>query len=121
MRIHQPEDEEPPLTRPRLVDQLEWLDLVLERIGENQEAALGRGDGAQVLEGLLLSESTGGDAEYFSQRGKVIFGRHAVSSSQVLGAGLGPRHLPCSYTISVGSRSASVRNDILDSVTLSTS
>lgn len=109
------------MARPRLVDQLEWLDFVLERVGEGQEAALGRGDGAQVLERLLFPQSAGGDAEYLSQRGKVIFGRQAVSSSQVVGADLGSHHLPCSYTISMGSMSASVRNDILDSVTLSTS
>lgn len=45
------------MARPRLVDQLEWLDLVLERVGEGEEAALWRGDGAEVLEGWLLSKS----------------------------------------------------------------
>lgn len=66
MRVHQPEDEETPVARARPVDQLERLDLVLERVGEGEEAALGRGDGAEVLEGRLVPEAAGGDAEGFS-------------------------------------------------------
>lgn len=54
------------MARPRLVDQLERLDLVLERVGEGEEAALGRGDGAEVLEGRLVPEAARGNAKDFS-------------------------------------------------------
>lgn len=73
MRIHQPENKKPTVTWPRLVDQLERLDLVLERVGEGEEAALGRGDGTYVLKWCFFSKTARGNAEDFSQRGMIIF------------------------------------------------
>lgn len=82
VRIHQPENKEPPVTRPRLVDQLERLDLVLERVGKGEQAALGRGDGTYVLEWCFFSKTARGNAEDFSQGGMIIFkGVESVSRS----------------------------------------
>lgn len=66
MRIHQPENKEPSVTWSRLVDQLEWLNLVLERVGKGEKAALGRGDGTEILERWLISKIPRGNAEYLS-------------------------------------------------------
>lgn len=82
VRIHQPENKKSSVTRPRLVDQFEWLDFVLERIGEGEEAALGRGDGTYVLEWCFFAKTARSNAENFSQGGMVIFkGSESVSLS----------------------------------------
>lgn len=70
------------MTRPRLVDQLEWLDLVLERVGKGEQAALGRGDGTYVLKWCFFSKTARGNAEDFSQGRMIIFkGVESVSRS----------------------------------------
>lgn len=57
MRIYQPQDKKSPMAWSRLIDQLERLDPVLERVGESQQAALWCGYGAEVLVGWFLSET----------------------------------------------------------------
>lgn len=70
------------MTGPRLVDQFERLDLVLERVGKGEEAALGRGDGTYVLKWCFFSKTARGNAEDFSQGGVIIFkGVESVSRS----------------------------------------
>lgn len=69
------------MTWPRLVGQLERLDLVLERVGEGEQAALGRGDGTYVLKWCFFSKTARGNAEDFSQ-GRMIICKGVESVSR---------------------------------------